>query len=182
MANKHVEIGNLPVEYRSTTLGMTKKFSFKEAEAIAATLERMSGAVQFWIGDFLNIAEKSFGEDYTQLVPAGDAKETWRKYKWVCERVLPKYRREALSFTHHEIVASFLPEEQDTWLKKAEEKGWSKTALKEAILAEKALNAPKDKKEKDGADDKAGISWVITCPKCGEIIKVGKDKDGEEAT
>lgn len=167
---------DLPIVYEATTLGITKRLTYQQAEKVAYTLDRMSGSVQFWVGDFMIIAEKEFGEEFAQLVPEGESRETWRKYKWVCERVSPDVRRVELTFSHHEIVAKMEPEEQARWLELAVKDRLTKAQLKEAI---KAAKEPKDGPGEGGggSDDKSSGMMFTTCPQCGHEFRIGGEDE-----
>ena len=59
----------------------------------------------FWIGDYLLWGEKTFGENFSQALDEDHAK-THLIYKYVCSRIEPSRRREALSFSIHREVCS----------------------------------------------------------------------------
>jgi len=161
MSNK-----NLPVKYEKTYLGLSKRLTWPEATQLSDTLNRMEEAAQWWIGDFLIITEKEFGEKYAQLVPEGKSQDTWRKYKWVCERAGPGIRVEGLSFSHHEKVAKLTEEEQRQWLAEAKDKGLSVSDLVKAIRASSSITDGEDDEAPDKTNDPL-YRHVITCPNCG---------------
>lgn len=84
-------------------------------------LKSTNGAVHFWIGDWLNYGEKTYGETYAQAMDeTGYNYQTLSNDKWVARKIEISRRRENLSFRHHQEVADLEPEEQEEMLKKAE--------------------------------------------------------------
>jgi hypothetical protein len=59
-------------------------------------LKGAEGAVQFWIGDYLNYGERKYGEEYAQAVD-GKRGNTWRTYARVSNRVQLSMRVDNLS-------------------------------------------------------------------------------------
>lgn len=93
-------------------------------------------ALPWLIGDCLLVGEKRFGENYTQALPTDKyALQTLLNYRWVASRFEPSRRRETLRFALHAEVASLEPEEQDRWLDRAAEEGWTRQALRDARRA-----------------------------------------------
>ena len=102
-------------------------------------------ALPWIIGDWILHMEQKYGERYAQAVEEiGLAPHTAQNYTWVAERFRDhSRRRERLSFSHHEVVASLESVEQDRWLDQAEQEGWTRTQLREALgKGSKALNPP----------------------------------------
>jgi hypothetical protein len=59
--------------------------------------------------------------------------QTLRNYAWVAKRFPLSRRRDTLSFGHHTEVAALSVPEQDFWLRKAEELGWSCKQLRRQL-------------------------------------------------
>ncbi len=59
--------------------------------------------------------------------------QTLRNYAWVARRFELSRRRDTLSFGHHAKVASMPAPEQDFWLRKAEQFGWSTSELRREV-------------------------------------------------
>lgn len=83
------------------------------------------------IGDLLNYGEANYGEKYAQafddcLVDY----HTLQNWRWVARCFSASRRREALSWSHHEIVAKLPEKKQDKWLAQAERKRWSTRELR----------------------------------------------------
>jgi hypothetical protein len=91
------------------------------------------------LGDWLLAGELLFGEECYQAVEAtGRSKVTLLEYARVARNVPPHRRREALSFSHHQLVAARPPAEQTRWLDEAEANRWSKEELHGMLRAEPA--------------------------------------------
>lgn len=108
-----------------------KNLTWDQWESIGNTLQVVNGAVNWWIGDWLNVGEQKWGETYTQAIDVTDSSiETLKKRKAVSERVAKEIRSPKLSWTHHFYVA-YLPEgERGPLLAMAEELELSSRELK----------------------------------------------------
>lgn len=117
-----------------TGLVVSGKPSFDEWQLCGDRLKVIEGAVQFWIGDWLNFGEPAYGEKYSQAIDQTQA-DTWRHYAWVSEKVGLCIRIHNLSWSHHLQVAKFSdrPELQRQLLEKAEAEQLSVTDFKALI-------------------------------------------------
>lgn len=104
-------------------------------------LQYVEGALQWWIGDYLNEFEGQHGEMYAQAVDDSQA-ESWKKYKWVSKRVEKGSRLHLLSWSHHQAVASLPPTEQKRWLQKTLDNHWNRNELRAAIRDSKRIEPP----------------------------------------
>lgn len=78
--------------------------TFQQWEECGETLRTIEGAVQWWIGDWLNYGEHAYGEKYAQAVSETEA-ETWRIYAHVANNVLIRINN--VPWSHHREVAKF---------------------------------------------------------------------------
>ncbi len=136
----------------------SRKLTYEEWEECGRTLQQAAGAVQWWIGDWLNYGEREYGEKYAQAVEVGAMLdrnvETVRAAQWVSERIPIVRRLTTLSWSHHQAVASLEPEEQGALLGEAETNGWSHRQLRDAVRHyKKALEAPPQSTETCTVDD-----------------------------
>jgi len=123
-----------PIKLSETGLTVTGPLSFEEWHDFGQSLQRVEAAIQWWIGDWLNYGENTFGEDYAQAVDEfGYADESRRVFGWVAGRIDADTRVTALSFQHHKIVAAREPDEQVYWLSLAVKHEWSTRDLREAM-------------------------------------------------
>lgn len=90
----------------------------------------------WWIADWLVYGESTFQDRYEEAIKQTSLSyQTLRNYTWVARKFPLSRRRPGLSFSHHlEVVALDQPE-QDYWLRKAEELGWSRNKLRAEVRA-----------------------------------------------
>lgn len=124
---------------------------------IGESLEKIEGAVQWWVGDWLNAGEQKYGEMYSQALEKTDYDyETLKQYKRVADKVEKCSRLHNLSWSHHQEVAHLLPQEQTKLLKRALDEGWTRTELRQKLR--KVENCQHDFEEKK----------YQQCKKCGK--------------
>ena len=141
----------LPGTITPTSLTLPQNLSIEKWEKVGETLGNIHRASRFWIGDWLTFGEDAYHEKAAQAMDAtGLEFETLANIASVCRRIPASRRRESLSFGHHAEVAAQESERQDSLLAEAEEQGWSRSALREAVSG---TPAPKARHE---------------CPACGQ--------------
>jgi len=104
------------------TTGLVVAGTPTESEWVACgkVLRRVEGAVQFWIGDWVNYGEKAYGEKYTEAVDVvGLDYETARKYAYVAHNVELCLRRHNVGYSIHKEIAPLPPEQQAAILDRA---------------------------------------------------------------
>jgi len=110
--------------------------TFEQWATCGAFLKNASGAVHFWIGDWLNFGEDKWGEMYAQAVEdTGYAIQTLMNDKWVAGRVKSLDRRENLPYSHHVEVANLEPEEQKELLDRAEREHLDVRSFRQVVRA-----------------------------------------------
>jgi hypothetical protein len=97
----------------------------QEAAELGWALSSLSGALNFWLGDWANLylsdrelkkgaplTKEERGELYEELIKdfGLDSSRSLRQYASVCRTLSPSIRIDGLSFSHHQLAA-FLPEE-----------------------------------------------------------------------
>lgn len=146
----------LPGAITETGLDLPADLTFEEWEATGQTLGRIGRACQWWIGDWLNYGERAYGEKYAQAMEAtGLDYATVADYAYVARHIESSVRTENLSWSHHKVVAALEPPDQDVYLKKAAENGWSVSELRKQIKNEEQVEQPD------------------RCPTCGQRIPKG---------
>src|ERR1041384_4235327 len=84
---------------------------------IGQRLGAMSRCTQSWLGDWISYGTARWGQKYSEAARITDYDvQTLRNIAYVAGRVEPSRRRENLSWSHHETLASLEPTEQDHWL------------------------------------------------------------------
>lgn len=117
-----------------TGLDLPEGISFDTYEALMGMLGQVHRSASWLIGDALAYGEQVFGESYAQAAEATQlAPQTLMNLCSVARRVPPSVRRASLPFSSHALVASLKPREQAKWLKQAEQEGWTRAQLAQAL-------------------------------------------------
>lgn len=104
---------------------------------------KATDAAKWALGDLLLYGESRWPHEYAQVLDASRLSEHQiRRYRYAAERVQRSRRRENLSFSHHEAVASLDPADQLRLLAQASENGWNLVALRERIADVRAVAPP----------------------------------------
>ena len=122
-----------------TSLAIKEGANEEDLALLEQWLEAVGGSSLFWWGDYLVHLASTRGEEYARAKSAsGYAPATLWQAAWVCRRVPPSRRLEALSFGHHMEVASLTPTDQEIWLAKADAEGLTSKQLRAEIRQSKA--------------------------------------------
>lgn len=113
--------------------------TYDEWDRMGVILSTYDRALQWAIGDWVNLGEDLFGEMASQAIDATGWKErTISQCAWVARSLPPARRRSSLSFGHHRAIAELKdPEAQAAWLDRAEQNSWSVDRLRREVQAEK---------------------------------------------
>jgi hypothetical protein len=109
---------------------------------IGANLRHIERAVAWWLGDWWAFGEHRYGARRRITEDPdwdGPAYQTCANAAAVCRAFEISRRREALGFSHHEVVAALAPAEQDKLLDQAEREGWSRQQLRDAVCSTKPV-------------------------------------------
>ena len=128
------------------------ELSFEEWNAIGDQIIPMAKSIGFMVGDWINYGEKRYGEKYTEAIKrSGLTMETLKLYSHVARRIEMLNRSNVLDFTHHVVAARLKdPDQQQHWLKIAEEERMSVRRFKKSLNAGRIVT-PEEMKE-DPAD------------------------------
>jgi hypothetical protein len=128
---------------------------------------------QWWLGDWIRYGNARFGERYSRASKiTGYDTQTLMNMVYVASRFPFSRRRETLSWSHHEAVASLEADDQERWLTLAEEKRLSVSDLRvELRTARRAANSAPDNADMDDSSD-ASHDEAFTCPHCGREISL----------
>jgi hypothetical protein len=104
--------------------------------------------IQWLLGDWIAYGNTKFGERYARAskITGYDA-QTLMNMVYVASRFPISRRRENLSWSHHETLASLEPEDQDQWLDEAGKHRWSVSDLRMMLRAARKGGADADGEE-----------------------------------
>ena len=134
-ASRHVVLPRLGLVF-------PRQLPFEAWLGVGAQLSAVATSSAWCLGDWLIYGRAAYGGRYREAIGrTGLDYQTLRNYAWVAGRFELSRRRDTLSFGHHAELAALPGAEQDFWLRKAEEFGWSTMRLRHEVrssLAERA--------------------------------------------
>jgi len=117
-----------------TSLIVTPGTKYEEWVQIGKTLQGISRAIGWWLGDWIRFGEAEYGEKYTQAIDATGLDYGYlNNLVYVCNAIDFSCRHEKLSFTIHAEVASVEPDIRNKLLDTAEKKEWHTREMREAV-------------------------------------------------
>lgn len=123
---------------------------------IGDQLRVVANSCAWWAGDWLVYGQDAYPDRYRQAVATTSLDyQTLRNYAWVARKFQVSRRRDRLSFQHHQEVAALPEDQQELWLDRATEFGWSKTELRRQLRAA-------TKKQADSLGPSAQIQFDLT--------------------
>ena len=142
-----------------TNLLIPDNTNFGEWKSIGRQLKNIEGAIQFWVGDWINFGEHKFGDRYLlAMSETGYSYQYLVHQKYISSRFVNPagdintksdnvspvaFRHEGLSFSHHQEVASLPPEVANRLLDKAENDGLSRQELRSEVKEWREEHTPK---------------------------------------
>ncbi len=103
-----------------------------ELRDVARIIRDLQTSIQWIVGDLLNSMERVWGKSYqTVAEQLGYEVKTVQEWASICKNV--SIRMEGLSFGHHQLVSSYTPDEQQTFLQWAMANRASVSTLRKAI-------------------------------------------------
>jgi hypothetical protein len=133
--NFQSHLGSVMVAPRNG-LELPRRLPFEKWLNIGKQLSAIHTSSAWCLGDWLAYGIEAFNGRYRSAVEQTALDyQTLRNYVWVAKRFPLSRRRVALSFGHHAEVAALPEPEQDFWLRKAEELGWSVKQLRQEVRA-----------------------------------------------
>ncbi|MFI9833550.1 LmbU family transcriptional regulator [Streptomyces sp. NPDC051913] len=122
------------VQLHKSGLLFTAKHSFSTWEELGTELFSLADSSTWWIADWLVYGESVFHDRYEEAIRRTSLSyQTLRNYTWVARAFPLPRRHQGLSFSHHLEVVALEQPEQDYWLRKAEELGWSRNKLRREV-------------------------------------------------
>jgi hypothetical protein len=115
---------------------LPRPLPFEAWLAVGTQLAEVAASWAWCLGDWLAYGQAAYAGRYQEAIErTGLEYQTLRNYAWVARRFELSRRRDTLSFGHHAEVAALPEPEQDYWLRKAEEFGWSTIRLRREVRA-----------------------------------------------
>jgi hypothetical protein len=131
-----------------TGLQFPQKLPFEKWLTVGRQLSNVNTSSAWCLGDWLVYGEATYNGRYRDAIERTSLDyKTLRNYAWVARRFMLSRRRDALSFGHHAEVAALSEPEQDFWLRKAENLGWSRNQLRREVRTSLSERCP------DAADE-----------------------------
>jgi hypothetical protein len=123
---------------RTTTLGLPLRegLTYHEWLDIGTRLTRNARTLPWMIGDWARYGEWRYGERYDQAIQiTGLDIGTLKNYASVAGRFQTSRRNDLLTLSHHALVQKMTDDEQDLWLGRAAENGWTVAELRNQLKA-----------------------------------------------
>ncbi|WP_245203973.1 LmbU family transcriptional regulator [Kitasatospora sp. RG8] len=136
-----------------TGLDLPNRLPYEKWVLMGRLLSTVHASSAWCLGDWLLHGETAYNGRYREAIENCSLNyQTLRNYAWVARRFPLSRRRDALSFGHHAEVASLADPEQDYWLRKAEDHGWSRNRLRAEVRASLNERAEAADTTADGVD------------------------------
>lgn len=146
-----------------------KELDLAEWSRAGQRLGVMHRSSPWWLGDWIRYGNAKFGEKYSRAARiTGYDAQTLMNMVYVASHFEISRRRENLSWSHHEAVASLDPNAQDHWLDQAIEHKMSVADLRLELRSRKGSGKDASKAETDSAVEDSEIS--VSCPNCGRPV------------
>jgi hypothetical protein len=164
-------------ELPRTGLQLPPKLSFEAWLVVGRQLSVVVDSSAWCQGDWLIYGEDVYPGRYREAIERTclDYK-TLRNYAWVARRFPVSRRRDMLSFGHHAEVAGLPEPEQDYWLRKAEEFGWSRNQTRREVR----VSLMERKSAADGSmvcsAEPPGRDSSIGCEKSSIVVEFTPDQ------
>ncbi|MGP3925040.1 LmbU family transcriptional regulator [Streptomyces sp. 8N616] len=123
---------------RRTGLSLPPDLSLSEWRHLGQQIHIIADSSAWWLGDWLIFGQEHYPDRYRRALKQTSLDyQTLRNYAWVARKFEPGRRRGKLSFQHHAEVAAAPEAEQDAWLTRAEEGGWTRNELRRRMRMER---------------------------------------------
>jgi N6-adenosine-specific RNA methylase IME4 len=146
--NNKITKFEFPDYCKATTSSLTfnEDTPYEVWESVGENLKKISGAVQLWLGDWLNFGERAYGQKYSQAMDesyyeygslanyASTAKRTSDARKLTTGLTLP--------ISHWKQLATLETKEQVLFAEKSIKGNWTVLELRDAIRDKKKLSNP----------------------------------------
>lgn len=148
MQNATIEISNKSLNIQISPMGVkfSESLSIEEWENFGEQIGRVVNASQFIIGDWLNFGRNRWEkkDEFAERIKIATEKtgldsHTLKCYASLARRVPFENRNTSCSFEQHKIVSKLDSEDQQKWLKVADERNMTTRVLKASIKAGKPI-------------------------------------------
>lgn len=124
------------VHTQKNGLQITPGVPLEAWKRVGQQIHRIADSSCWWYGDWLVYGEQSYPGRYREAIRQTNLDyQTLRNYAWVARAFELSRRRDSLSFQHHAEVAALPDDQQEIWLSRATEFGWSRRRLREELKA-----------------------------------------------
>lgn len=148
-----------------------REMDLAEWTAAGRRLGAMARCGQWWLGDWIRYGNAKFGERYTRVARiTGYDVQTLMNMVYVASKFEIPRRRENLSWSHHEALASLDSVQQDYWLDHA-----SHERLSVADLRSELRGLRQRAKQPTLAEGMSkNVKEVLVCPYCGKEVELSR--------
>jgi hypothetical protein len=137
-------------------------------------LGAMGRCGQWGLGDWIQYGNAKFGERYARAARiTGYDVQTLMNIVYVASKFEISRRRENLSWSHHETVASLEVDEQDHWLDLAASRKLSVADLRLELRSARREHSATSGEKNMRVSDRQTCSIqarTVVCPNCGEVV------------
>lgn len=117
-------------------LRLPQRLPFERWVRVGRQLADVYSSSAWCLGDWLVYGQAAYDQHYREAIERTSLDyQTLRNYAWVARQFSLSRRRDSLSFGHQAEVAALPEAEQDFWLLKAQELGWSVKRLRHEVRA-----------------------------------------------
>lgn len=150
-----------------------------EWNQLGVQIGRVGKSIGFIIGDWLNYAERQWGETYADAIElTGLDYGTLANFAYVAKRVGFSSRNEKLDFAHHMVVAKLKdPDDQREWLANAERNNMSVRRLRKSVAAGRIVS--QEELDADGADQ-GKVTYMVFINRILQWFRREADKSDPE--
>jgi signal transduction histidine kinase len=151
--------------------------------ATGRNLGTMGRCSQWWLGDWIRYGNARFGERYVRAAKVtGYDVQSLMNMVWVAAAYEISRRREILSWSHHETLASLGEDEQEHWLDVACDNRLSVSDLRTELRAARAGAKVEAEAEAELSRVANGVPVVVEagptvlrCPRCGDAVPIPEE-------
>jgi hypothetical protein len=124
---------------RRTSLTLPDAMPLDSWVSVGQEIAVISDASTWWLADWLIYGRETYPERYRHAIDrTGLSYQTLRNYAWIARAFPASRRRDKLSMQHHAEVITLVDDEQDEWLDRAEDQGWSVTELRRRLKSDRS--------------------------------------------